>query len=704
MEQGRDQAAAGFFDCFLSHNTRDKPAVRALAADLRARGLTVWLDEEQLRPGMPWQPLLESGIRASRSVAVLVGADGLGPWEQQEVHAALSLAVQDGRPVIPVLLPDAPAAPELPLFLHQRVWVDLRDPAGLDRLVWGITGCRPEGLTSGQAPTNPAATTRVQPPAPVDEASRRVSELRGALFLARSLDELKRLRNRVKALAEQYRSHPDVMDLADDVGQAIAVEQPHRQRASLQRVPLWMQGAALSIALLAFGAWIWTRLQPVPPGPEVVNHPTPEWIADWTGEIAGLGDPGAARIGLRIRIGAAQSALEVARPGRATCTAAVSLEVMDRHARLWTEGDIPCPDGTRLGALALSCQEAPGGAADCTGRYAIDRPIRVALARVGGGAWPVRPAPRPTPDPAVPMKGTGGGGQPSPDAAPGGPDTRGTLVQPVSAAPGSQPVVGAGAKPMRFSDPMKDGGQAPEMIALPAGCFQMGSPPHEAGRDDDEGPQHRVCLGAFAIGRTEVTMNQYREFVWATGRSFPRDAESFGGDWPVVGVEWRDAAAYAEWLSVQTRHEYRLPTEAEWEYAARAGTSGPFWTGDCIHTDQANYNGRDDYNNCGANTGLARAIPVPAGILPPNPWGLHEVAGNAPEWVQDCWHKDYVGAPTDGSAWLGTEGGHCSEHGVRGDGWYMPPNGLRSAKRDWRRDAYAFKRFPRLGFRLARTR
>ncbi len=133
------------FDCFLSHNSRDKPAVRNLAQALKARGLRPWLDEEQLAPGLPWQPLLQSGIRASTAVAVLIGADGLGPWQDEELREALSLAVRDSRPVIPVLLPDAPAVPELPPFLAGRTWVDLRrdQEAGLDRLVWGITGRRP---------------------------------------------------------------------------------------------------------------------------------------------------------------------------------------------------------------------------------------------------------------------------------------------------------------------------------------------------------------------------------------------------------------------------------------------------------------------------------------------------------------------------------------------------------------------------------
>ena len=150
-------------DVFLSHNSKDKPAVRELAQALRERGLIVWLDEDELRPGLNWQTLIEGGISLSRSIAVLIGRDGLGPWENEEMQAALVHAVKDGRPIIPVLLPDAPAQPKLPAFLGLRTWVDLRPgltEAGLDRLVWGITGTRP-GTERGSAVAEPA----VPPPA-----------------------------------------------------------------------------------------------------------------------------------------------------------------------------------------------------------------------------------------------------------------------------------------------------------------------------------------------------------------------------------------------------------------------------------------------------------------------------------------------------------------------------------------------------------
>jgi hypothetical protein len=134
------------FDVFFSHNSHDKPAVRQLKAMVVKHGLAVWLDEDQLQPGIPWQPQLERGIKSSRSVAVLIGKDGVGPWANEEMQAALRLAVQDRRPVIPVLLPGSTKEPELPLFLENRTWVDLRDEwteEGMANLVWGITGRKP---------------------------------------------------------------------------------------------------------------------------------------------------------------------------------------------------------------------------------------------------------------------------------------------------------------------------------------------------------------------------------------------------------------------------------------------------------------------------------------------------------------------------------------------------------------------------------
>jgi formylglycine-generating enzyme required for sulfatase activity len=255
-----------------------------------------------------------------------------------------------------------------------------------------------------------------------------------------------------------------------------------------------------------------------------------------------------------------------------------------------------------------------------------------------------------------------------------------------------------GVDPLR--DPLKDGGLGPEMIPLPGGTFRMGSPPQEPERTSDEGPQREVRIPPFAIGRTEVSFDDYDRFARATGRGLPNDRGWGRGQRPAINVSWDDAQAYADWLSEQTGRIYRLPTEAEWEYAARAGTKTPFWTGDCIHTDQANYRGNVDYNGCGANTGVYRQQTVPVGSLPANAFGLHEVAGNVYEWVEDCWHDDYQAAPADEGAWLEADGGECARRVVRGGGWNNIPRNLRSANRDWNlRD----DRLAVLGFRLART-
>jgi hypothetical protein len=161
------------FDVFLSHNSKDKRAVRELKQLLAARGLDVWLDEDELQPGIPWQQLLEAGIEASGSVAVLVGKDGLGPWEDEEMQSALVLAVRDRRPAIPVMLPGASTQPDWPMFLGNRTWVDFRDGFAdeeITRLVWGITGVKPEWKAREAVPQDEtgADDERAIPPRPDD--------------------------------------------------------------------------------------------------------------------------------------------------------------------------------------------------------------------------------------------------------------------------------------------------------------------------------------------------------------------------------------------------------------------------------------------------------------------------------------------------------------------------------------------------------
>jgi len=274
----------------------------------------------------------------------------------------------------------------------------------------------------------------------------------------------------------------------------------------------------------------------------------------------------------------------------------------------------------------------------------------------------------------------------------------------------------------------------PRMVAIPAGSFVMGSPPTEAGRYKNEGPQQRLTIGAFAMGETEVTRGQFADFVRATDRKMLEGCFTQGdgaddiSDWvvsaswrnpdfpqtdshPVVCVTWQDARDYAAWLSGRTGQRYRLPSEAEWEYAARAGTTTPFFWGESGDRDCTHMNGGD--------RSLERAFPAwsnaiqasrqkgeagarlvecddgspftaPVGRYEPNSWGLRDMTGNVWEWVEDC-RADAL--PTDGHAQITSP---CKEHRTRGGSWDDYPDDLRSAVRkrlapDQRRNDVGFR-------------
>ncbi|MGP0088519.1 MAG: formylglycine-generating enzyme family protein [Xanthobacteraceae bacterium] len=236
------------------------------------------------------------------------------------------------------------------------------------------------------------------------------------------------------------------------------------------------------------------------------------------------------------------------------------------------------------------------------------------------------------------------------------------------------------------------------MVVVPAGSFMMGSPSSEEHRDEDEGPQHQVTLSKpFAVGRFAVTFEEW-DVCTADGgcKGYEPKDEGWGrGRQPVINVSWDDAKAYVTWLSRKTGKTYRLLSEAEREYAARAGTETPFWWGVSISTGQANYEGTITYG--GGAKGEYRQRTLPVDSFKRNPWGLYQVHGNVYEWVEDCYHDSYAGAPTDGSAWLS---GDCSHRVVRGGSWFFFAWDLRAANRD---EHAAFSRRNDLGFRLGRT-
>jgi formylglycine-generating enzyme required for sulfatase activity len=262
----------------------------------------------------------------------------------------------------------------------------------------------------------------------------------------------------------------------------------------------------------------------------------------------------------------------------------------------------------------------------------------------------------------------------------------------------------------------------PVMVGIPAGAFAMGSPANEQGRFENEGPQHYVTVRAFALGKFDVTSEQFQNFLTATGYQPaacnptlnlrwtspgkgiaypPFDTEP--RRWPAACLDWKDAETYVVWLNSRVRAQrpglaarkepYRLPSEAEWEYAARAGTTTSRWWGDAIGTGKANCNG------CGSKSD--NQVLSDVGSFGPNPFGLFDMLGNVWQWTGDCWHDSYVGAPRDGSAWITKS--DCRKHVLRGGSWDNVPLFIRSAARSGgAADGGEYDYSTLAGFRIAR--
>ena len=276
--------------------------------------------------------------------------------------------------------------------------------------------------------------------------------------------------------------------------------------------------------------------------------------------------------------------------------------------------------------------------------------------------------------------------------------------------------LGAGAAQEREFRECPD---CPQMEAIPAGKFLMGSPAHEPGRFDSEGPQHVVSLKAFALAKFPVTSAEFLNFLRVTGyRPRPCNptlnlgwqaagrglayppSENEPPRWPAVCLDHQDALAYVAWINARAKAAhptmqgapYRLPSESEWEYAARAGSNTARWWGDAIGKGNANCNG------CGSawdNHVLADVDAFAA-----NSFGLSGMLGNEWEWTEDCWHPSYAGAPADGSAWREP---NCAKHVIRGGAWNNVPIFVRSAARNGASDEGDDYDYSTLsGFRVAR--
>src|SRR5436190_4438677 len=220
----------------------------------------------------------------------------------------------------------------------------------------------------------------------------------------------------------------------------------------------------------------------------------------------------------------------------------------------------------------------------------------------------------------------------------------------------------------------------PIMNTLPGGSFVMGS-----NEDASEKPVRRVTVKPFAIGRYPISVREWNQCAAAKVCTFTATGRD---DAPITNVSWSDAKQFVTWLAGATKKPYRLPTEAEWEYAARGGTQTKYWWGDEIQSGMA---------NCKDCTDVASAEqPIRVGNFKANPCGLYDMGGGVDQWVEDCWHKNYQGAPSDGSAWIE---GNCGSHVIRSGSWKNDARYVRPSNRD----AYDDARYPTHGFRVARS-
>jgi formylglycine-generating enzyme required for sulfatase activity/serine/threonine protein phosphatase PrpC len=244
---------------------------------------------------------------------------------------------------------------------------------------------------------------------------------------------------------------------------------------------------------------------------------------------------------------------------------------------------------------------------------------------------------------------------------------------------------GTTAASRELVDKLSSGGEGPVMVVVAGGTFKMGKNSFDS---PSEGPARDVSVPGFAVAKFEITQAQYALFANKTGRDIPT-ASIAGDTYPVVNVSWDDAVAYASWVSQQTGEDYRLLSEAEWEYVAGAGRAQSYWWGFDFETDRAHC------FDCATDFTTSR--PTRTGSFEPNPFGVHDTAGNVLEWVQDCYHANYSGAPTDASVW--SEGADCSRRMARGGAYNSPSDSLQVQKRD----AYNPARGRRnIGFRIAR--
>ncbi len=718
-------AMASDFDVFLSYHSPDRAAVERLGRQLEERGLKVWLDVWRLRPGLPWRRELESQIERIGAAAVIAGASGIGPWQDEEVDALLHAFVERRCPIIPVVLPQAGEAPALPLFLKSRTWVDLResDPDPLDRLIWGITGEEPPRPT----PSYPDDETRELSES-LDAAYRRKAELSAAGDdVTEVVDEILRLRRRLRQGAQLKAGDyllDDRFQLLEPIGQGgfaevwkaydqhrralVAIKVLHAQHArDRSRRQRFFRGAR-QMAQLAH-----------PNVVRVIEEKCEEGgYHFFVMEYLGGGDLRHAVLDGRL---STQERLQVILQIGELLALAHDLGVIHRDVKphnilLSPDG---CPrltdfdlvraadttGGTRTAMLGTFLYAAPEAMADAkqaaepadiyglgmTALFALhgadlpsdvlwEVPELVAGLDIDDRCRDVllRAVARKVEERWSTVEEFCGALRralaPESEAAPEPPGAP-SEPEPVAAVPSPPHVV-------EERGHEKDGSV---LVKVPAGEFVLGGVP--AGEFVEGALRHRVRLSEYWIGKYPVTNEQYDAFVKATGH---REAGLRDNDrcndprQPVVGVSWQDARAYCQWAGLE------LPTETQWEAAARGTDERKYpWGNDPPSKALANYRG-----------GEGRPTLVGAYAAGAGPYGTLDQAGNVWEWCRDEYKNDaYKVRDGQQDPWVKPrdENSGIAVRVLRGGSWADVATSLRAASRH---GIQAGLRYQYFGFRV----
>ena len=659
------------FDVFLCHHGPDKPAVRRFADALRARGLKPWLDEEQLRPGQPWQRELEWQIKEIGAAAVFVGPSGIGPWQLLEIEAYLRKFQKLECPVIPVLLPDAGDAPELPVFLEGNTWVDFRgksadDREAMDRLVWGITGENPAMTIREPEPVYPDERTRELADA-LDKAYTRLEETTIAGRDATSIREV--ILNLRRKMRENGLHPGDFVGgryrLIESLGQGGFAEvwkaYDRRRQQVLAVKVLHLQHVRDKSKRERFLRGARKMAQLDHPGVVRVLSDVPEKLSAredcfFAMELCAGGDlRQAVKSGKLDRAAGLAAVLEIGDAlAHAHARELVHRDVKPANILLTADGRAKLTDfdlvraadttgGTRTQAMGSFVYAAPEMMMNAK---AADVPADVyglamtAAFVLHGGDLP--PAAMWATESFlaaldVPEACRGALGRALAKEASERTATvetfceelRDAFVDPPQRRANSGEISG---DPLFTEIETPLDGVVPLWREIPAGEFVMGGSSY-----GDEKPRHRVEITSpFCLAAVPVTNAQFQ--------AFRPDFEPHAWDGvsadelpfhPAVNLDWDDAAAFCEWLA--KRHDWakgaRLPTEAEWEYACRAGTRTEYWSGD---SDK-------DLSRVGWYGEGEKGTTHRVGTKPANPWGLYDVHGNVYEWTLTHWEgsSDY---------------------------------------------------------------